>query len=87
MPSREELRPFQHLGALHMTDFGRDIFDRAGDNAERGKECGMAVARYDLRADRFGGKAQLFAHVLFDPGVDVCKGPDSARSQFRNGRF
>ena len=78
MAHRKELSPFQHLGALHVADFGGDVFDAGRNDAEGRKEHRVTVARDHLGADRFGAQAQLFADMVFDGGVDIGKGADRA---------
>ena len=79
LPHRKELRPFQHFGALHVTDFDGDILDAASDHTQCRKERRVTIARDDLCADRFRHKAQLVADMFFDRRVDIGKGADSAR--------
>ena len=79
LAGREELLGLQHFGALHVADFNGDVFDAAGDDAERCKEHGMAVAGDDLGADRLGDQAQHLTYMLFDRRIDIGKGANRAR--------
>jgi hypothetical protein len=74
----EILLRFQHLGALQMADFGGDALDGGGDDAERGEEHRMAVARDHLGRDRLGRQAHGLRNMLFDARIDVGEGADSA---------
>lgn len=45
----EKFFSLAYLGALQVTDFNCNIFHRACNNAERGKEMGVTIARDNLR--------------------------------------
>ena len=76
LPGGEKFFGLQHFGALHVTDFGCDVFDATADNAQRRKECGMAVTRDHLGRNWLGLEAQLGADMLFDPRINIGKCPD-----------
>jgi hypothetical protein len=58
LAGREELLDLAHLGALQVADLGRQPLHRRGDDAERGEEHRVPVARDDLGRDRLraGGR-------------------------------
>ena len=56
-----------------MANFNGDILNRACNNAERGKEGCVTVARDDLRADGFWFQPQLRADMFFDGRVNIGK--------------
>ena len=62
-----------------MADLDGQPLDRGGDDAERGEEHGVPVARDHLGGDRLRREAHGAGDVLLDPGVDVGEGPDRAR--------
>ena len=74
----EEFFGFKHFGALHVAYFNRDVFDRAGDDAECREEHGVTVAGDDLGRDRFGDEAKFFTDVGLNCGVDVREGSNRA---------
>ena len=74
-PLGEEFLGLQHFGALQMADFGGEPFDRRGDDAERGEEHGVAVARDDLGRDRLDGEAHRLGDMRFDARIDLAKVP------------
>ena len=74
----EELFRLQNFGALHVADFDRQALDARRDDAERGEEHGVAVARDDLRRDRFGLQAEALGDVFFDARVDIGEGANGA---------
>ncbi|MNL34943.1 hypothetical protein D3C87_1569410 [compost metagenome] len=51
----EELLGLEHFGALQVADFDGHALDGTGDDAERGKEHGVAIARNHLGRDRLDG--------------------------------
>ncbi len=79
-PARERLFDFAHFGALQMADFERDLFERRGEQRERGDPGRMAVARDHLRGDVGRLQAQARADFLFGFGADVAEGSDGARN-------
>ena len=62
----ERLLDFTHFGALQVTDFLRDAFQRCGDDRQRGEILRVAVAFNHLRSDRRGREAEAMADFLFD---------------------
>ena len=66
-----------------MANFNGNIFNRTCHNAERGEESRVAVARDDLRADRFGLQPQLRADMLFDRWINIGEGANRARNGAR----
>ena len=77
-PGEKILLRLQHLGALQVADLDRQPLDRRGDDAERGEEHGVAVARDHLRRDRLGREAELRGDMLLDARIDVGEGADRA---------
>ena len=78
LPFGEELLGLQHLGALQVTDFGREPLDRSGDHAERRKVHGVSIARDDLGRDRLDGKPHGLGHMRLDARVDLRESADRA---------
>ena len=74
----EELFCFLNFGALHVADLSHDVFHGGCDDAQCGKEHRVAVAWYDLGADRLWRQAKLFADVFFDGWVNVGECANSA---------
>ena len=62
---------FQHFGALQVTHLDCQPLDRAGDDAQCGKEHRVAVARDHLGRYRFDRQTQLFGNVFFDCRIDI----------------
>src|SRR6185369_16039408 len=75
---REVFLRFQHFGALEVADLDGEAFDRAGDDAERGEEHRVAIARDNLGADRLGAQPQLFGDIFLHRRIDVGEGADRA---------
>ena len=78
LTGREILLGLQHFGALQVADFDGEALYRRGDDAERGKEHGMAIARDDLCRYRLGPEAKGLSDVDLDARVDVGEGTDGA---------
>ena len=57
-----------------MAHLGGQPLDRAGDDAERAEECGMAITRDDLGGDRFGRSARVSP-----PRIPPRAGPGAAK--------
>jgi hypothetical protein len=76
-PSARKFLGLQHLGALQVADFDGEALDRRGDDAERGEEHGVAVARDDLGRDRLDRRPS-FGDMLLDARIDVGEGADRA---------
>jgi hypothetical protein len=72
---REILFGFQHLGALQVAHFRGQPLDRRGDDAERGEEHRVAVARDHLRGDRLGFRPMAFATCSSTRGSILAKVP------------
>ena len=66
-PFGEEFLRFHHFGALQMADLGRQPLDRRRDDAERGKESRVAVARDHLGRDRLRLQVQFRRHISSRP--------------------
>ncbi len=79
LPRREELLGLAQLGALQMADLDGEPLDRAGDDAERREEHGMAVARDHLGRDRLDFEAELGRDMRLDCRIDIGEGADRAR--------
>src|SRR5690606_31716683 len=56
-----------------MTNFRRQALDRGSDDAERGKEHGVAVTRDYLRRDWFGLEPELGSDMFFDTWINIGK--------------
>ena len=83
LPGREVFLRLAHFGALQMPDLGRQPLDRRGDDAERGEEGRVPVARDDLRRDRLDGcRPSFFATWASTAGSMLAKvptGPEMAQ--------
>ena len=85
-PGEKNSSRLQHLGALHVADLGGDVLDRRGDDAERGEEHRVPVARDHLGRDRLGRQAHLRADMLLDR-ADRCWRRCRPRPRSRRSRF
>ena len=76
LPFGEEFLRFHDFGALQMPDLGRQPLDRRCDDAERGKERRVAIARDDLGRNRLRLQAQFRRYIRLDPWIDIGEGAD-----------
>jgi len=61
-----------------VADLGGEVLHRRGDDAERGEERRVAVARDDLGRDGFRLEPQHLGDMRLDPGIDGGIGADRA---------
>ena len=81
LPLREILLRLQNFGALQMADFGRQPFDRGGNDAERGEIHGVAITRDDLGRNRLDPQSHLLRHISLDARIDLRERADGARDR------
>src|SRR6266545_7726543 len=75
----ERLFDLQHFGALQMTHFDGDTFQRTTDQRQGGKEDGVTVARHNLSGHGLRIESETGADESFNFGVNVREGADRAR--------
>ena len=75
---REILLRFQHFRALQMPNLGRQVLHRRGNDAQHGKELGVAVARDDLGGNGFRRQPQLLGDIGLHTRVHRGIGADRA---------
>ena len=78
-PLAERLLHLAHLGAGEVADLGREPLERRGEERERRKQLGVAVARDDLRRRRLGARARAARRRGARPRVAARVGADGAR--------
>ena len=62
-PGLKNILPPQHLGALHVADLDGDVFDAAGDDAQRGEIHGVAVAGMTWVETGSGSRPSICRHI------------------------
>src|SRR5712664_525963 len=76
LPLGEGFLHLSHLGALQVSNLGRELLDRRAQNRQGCEKLGMPVSLDDLVGGRSGREAEPPAHVLFHIRWKVSERPD-----------